>query len=196
MSLEDTEGYVGRCVADGCGIPMLSEWRWERIGRSHKVGFAAHRGKGLCSKHFHRKNRTGTTAYTGPKRSSILSPADVPVYRCTKCKGTMCSQIFRRRWDEMRDAHRQMGTKDLCHRCYQAAVRVGDRPERQNRSADEVLDEWVWLRDDGVTDVKIAAGRIGMTWKALDKALYRARKRGDQRGSLVPFAHDMRRNAA
>lgn len=196
MTPEETEGYVGRCVAPGCGVPMLSEWRWERIGRSYKVGFSPHRGRGLCKVHYNRVTRHGSTEYVGPKRSTILTPADVPVYRCTTCKASMVSQAFRRRWPELRDAHRQMGTKDLCHRCYQAAVKAGDRPERKNRSADEVLDEWVWLRDDGVADVKVAARRMGMTWKALDKALYRARKRGDQRGSLVPFAHDMRRHAA
>lgn len=81
----------------------------------------------------------------------------------------------------------------LCTKHYNRLRRNGDplasapkrpRPKRgpESRSAEEVLEEWAMLRSDGVTDLRVAAQRMGMSFSALDKALWRARKRGDERG--------------
>ena len=92
---------------------------------------------------------------------------------------------------------RQHGARGLYNACYKRALRAGTLPdhERWNRPADELLDEWVLLRDDGYRP-RDAAARIGVTYTALDKALCRAKRRGDPRGSRVPHAHDMRHQEA
>lgn len=55
---------------------------------------------------------------------------------------------------------------------------------RSYRPLQEVLDEYAMIRRD-VDSVREAAERMGMTFAALDKALYRARKQG-LRGTLPP----------
>jgi hypothetical protein len=72
--------------------------------------------------------------------------------------------------------------RGLCEPCYQRHRYRGtlDNFERPSRTADEVLDEWVLLRGDGHT-IRQAAARLGMTHKALDQALVRAKRRGDPR---------------
>jgi hypothetical protein len=72
--------------------------------------------------------------------------------------------------------------RGLCWFCYRAATKNGelfDYP-RSTRSRDEVLDEWEMLRGEGYTR-RQAAERIGMTFEAFDRALYRARSAGDPR---------------
>lgn len=89
----------------------------------------------------------------------------------------------------------------LCTRHYMRLKRYGKplhkpTPKRrkprgsEQRSADEVLDDWVEIRDYDSDNIGHAAARMGMSVSALDKALYRARKRGDQRGSLAPFSNE------
>lgn len=54
----------------------------------------------------------------------------------------------------------------------------GPRPEaRPLRTRDEVLEDYVIIKDD-VSSVRQAADRMGMSFAALDMALYRARKDG------------------
>lgn len=55
---------------------------------------------------------------------------------------------------------------------------------RSYRPLQEVVDEYALIRDD-VDSVRQAAERMGMTFAALDKALYRARKQG-LRAALPP----------
>lgn len=83
----------------------------------------------------------------------------------------------------------------LCGRC-EARHRAGTTPGVRTPyvPAECALDDWAMLRDQGY-NWRDAAPRIGMTPGALDKALTRAKRRGDPRGSRVPFAHDMRRPA-
>ncbi len=47
---------------------------------------------------------------------------------------------------------------------------------------DELLDRWVELRAHGLTK-REAAARLGMTFVAFDRALYRARAAGDERAA-------------
>lgn len=90
----------------------------------------------------------------------------------------------------------------MCIRHMARYVRYGDplavpeytpRPPRgsETRSADEVLDEWEMIREGGCSDVRIGAQRMGMSFSALDKALYRARQRGDRRGGRLPYGNDL-----
>lgn len=86
--------------------------------------------------------------------------------------------------------------RGLCNTCYHRNRYHGTLIdfERTTHAADELLDEWTLLRDDGY-GYRNAAARLGVTVAALDKALCRAKRRGDPRGSRVPFAHDMRQDA-
>ena len=85
--------------------------------------------------------------------------------------------------------------RGLCNPCYKTLHRDGgleDYP-RMFHAADEVLDDWVFLRDQGYT-IRNAAPRMGMTFAALEKALERAKKRGDQRGNRWPFGRQLSRD--
>lgn len=78
--------------------------------------------------------------------------------------------------------------RGLCPACYSRHKRRGTLADfpRVNWAADELLNEWVLLRDDrcSVTD---AAARLGVTFAALDRALCRAVARGDSRGRRTVF---------
>ena len=77
--------------------------------------------------------------------------------------------------------------RGLCNKCYKRAYRAGTLDDvATRRPLAEVLDEWVLLRDDGIS-VRDAAPRLGMTFPALDQHLVRARRRGDPRGNRKPF---------
>lgn len=100
---------------------------------------------------------------------------------------------------EGRSAHRGF---NLCTRHYMRLKRYGHptrKPETkprkhrgsESRPAEEVLDDWTQIRDYDKPDISHAADRLGMSVSALDKALYRARKRGDARGSLAPFSNEI-----
>lgn len=76
------------------------------------------------------------------------------------------------------------GANGLCERCYKAGRRAKDPVQTRSpyRRREEMLEEWEFLRSDGVTDLSVAASRMGVTRTALEKALERARKAGDPRG--------------
>jgi hypothetical protein len=57
--------------------------------------------------------------------------------------------------------------------------------------ADILLEDWVLLRSEGLT-WKQAAPRIGVSESAMEKALHRARQRGDDRGNLYRHRPTMR----
>lgn len=181
--MTEREGFVGHCRADECGVPMLSQWIWNRLSSSARQGYRAHGALGLCTVHYKRQARKGTTTYDGPRRTGPTRAKDVPIHTCRTCGRTMVTRHQRRRFPVLRQ-HATLNTRELCSACYARAQRAGEL-ERIKRSADEVLDDWALMRDDGES-VESAAQRMGMTRSALDKALYRARKRGDARGSLNP----------
>lgn len=180
-----------RCAAEGCGVPLVSDWAW-KTGRRPE-GYSRHAARGLCSVHYDRFRRHGDTKYVGPRRLKFASAADVPLHHCVDCACTMVLHGHLDLYPELRATHRRYGGQERCMPCYNQALRDG-KLERVNRSREEVLEDWVFLRDDGV-DLATAARRMGMKKASLEQALYRARKRGDLRGSLVPFSHDMRRAA-
>ena len=164
---------IGHCSV--CKAPMMSKDRWSHMGRAAAErwypGYTYHGARGLCAAHHAREKRTGDPRGIEARPKSTRT-----------CSREGC--------DEPHDA------RDLCRAHYHQARKRGDFETRPKRSYEDTLDDWVLIRDYDGADVRRAADRMGMTFSALDKALYRARKRGDLRGSLTPFAHDMRRHAA
>ena len=65
--------------------------------------------------------------------------------------------------------------RGLCTRCYRFLHKTGgldDFPPLTRTNA-EVMEDWEFLRDTGYTRQR-AAQRMGMTFEALDRAIYRA----------------------
>lgn len=188
---------VGRCTV--CDIPLMSIHRWQITSARGREGWSMHRGHGYCGKHYKRWRKYGDPLADGPRTTATRTRAARPVQiqQCGLCERPMAD---RRRLDEARQINPEVistGARGLCRTCYNRAHDSGELEiERFQLSRDIVLDDWAMMRDDGHTDLGMAARRIGMTKRALELALQRARARGDERGSLVPFAHDMRRSAA
>lgn len=83
--------------------------------------------------------------------------------RCIDCGRTLYRSEGRGLCSTCRSRHRGRGTLlDF---------------ERPSRSAEEVVEDWLILRDQG-HDRRQAAARMGMTHHALEQALRRAVKRG------------------
>lgn len=74
--------------------------------------------------------------------------------------------------------------RGLCARDYRAAERRGDLcdypPIRRTRTAEEFLEDYDWLRRSGCTWHE-AADRMGMEYGVFERAIYRAREKGDPR---------------
>lgn len=83
----------------------------------------------------------------------------------------MCRPCYQRLRNE------ESGRHDRCPRCITGT--------RELRPREEVLEDYAMIRDD-VTSVHEAAHRMGMSFAALDRALYRARQDGDRR-ALPPL---------
>lgn len=81
-----------------------------------------------------------------------------------------------------------MAGRGLCWTCSSRNRRGGTLCdyERVTRSSEEVLAEWVRLRDDGIS-TRDAAPRLGMTLAALMRAQDRAVARGDSRGRRTAY---------
>lgn len=188
--LTRSNGEAGDCRH--CGTPMMTQHAW-RAGR-RPAGYACHMGRGLCDADYTRWRRNGSLARRPlAGLSKVNSPDEVPVYTCTDCDRPMVSHSYLERWPELTERFERLGSKLYCATHYRNRMKAGTL-ERTTRSREEVLEDWAFLRDDGVP-LDIAARRMGMKQKTLEQALYRARKRGDERGSLIPFAHDVRRAA-
>lgn len=86
------------------------------------------------------------------------------------------------------------GGRGLCRKHYLRWLRHGStealvpRPSRrrgsESRPLDDVLSEYAMIRED-CRDIADAAERMGMSFSALDRALYRAREQGHS-GALPP----------
>lgn len=99
---------------------------------------------------------------------------------CVCCGAPMHAASQRMR--ECADGHTSMVGRGLCRDDYYAAERNGtiaDYPPTQ-RSRGELLEEWEWMRGQGVGYREFPA-RMGMTFAAWERAFLRARKAGDPR---------------
>lgn len=69
--------------------------------------------------------------------------------------------------------------RGLCEACHDRAIRRGVLMdfERRSRPVDEVVEDWLMLREQG-HDRRRAAERMGITHHALEQALLRAVRRG------------------
>lgn len=119
-----------------------------------------------------------------------MAKQDAGVYRtvgtCRVCKHPMLSKHA---WalGVRREDHVRKGIGDLCHRHMERLRKHGSlrtRKERgqprytgPGRTRQEILEDYTMIRDE-VSSVRQAAERMGMTFSALDKALYRARLDG------------------
>jgi predicted DNA-binding protein (UPF0251 family) len=123
----------------------------------------------------------------GPQRAIFGHP----VGHCSQCEIPLVSdsvwEAYGRAGKDRSHFARHSGNK-LCNGCFKRISRAEYR-RRENKPAysgmrrrEEVLEDWELLRSDGVTDLEVAAHRMGMSKGALEQALYRARKAGDSRG--------------
>lgn len=90
--------------------------------------------------------------------------------------------------------NRQNRARGLCNSCLQYLYQRGgiDAYPRTTRSADEVLEEWDFLRHAG-TPPEQAAALLGMAYESFERALFRAKRRGDVRA--VGFTRHKRQAA-
>lgn len=101
--------------------------------------------------------------------------------RCRSCGRRVFPQKSGAAWRD-RNAGRR-----LCTSCYDRSLRRGTLLNfpMQRRSRDDLLDDWLILRDEGHT-LQQAAERLGMSWPTFERAFYRARAAGDPR-ALYPL---------
>lgn len=156
-----------------CGVPMVSTHQWNQGIRPE--GRRRHGAFGLCQRCYWRARR----GERGPRAKPRTSPIGKP---CVDC-----GRVLRSRGEgEPRHAGR-----GLCTRCHGRRSRSGTLREvptiqRTEIPSEDVLDEWAFLRDwsGSLLTPGEGAERLGMSRKALEQALYRARKKGDPRGGL------------
>lgn len=106
--------------------------------------------------------------------------------RCRACRAPVFPRPNGARVTDLPPGARFHAGRGLCTRCHPAAHRAGTLIDfaRHTLSRDELLDDWVLLRDEGLTYTQ-AAARIGMPVAALKRALNRARADGDPRAEYA-----------
>lgn len=158
------------CRAPGCGLALVSQGIWDSLPPERRVGRAPRGGYGLCRKHYRRMRRHGSLESREHVRKAKVPP--------TLCAGG-CGRLVA---SEPGPGVLPVRARGRCSTCY-GKLRTGpDFEAREHRSAEDVLDEWAWLREtDGRMTVRYAAERIGMSPATLAQALRRARLRGDER---------------
>jgi len=107
--------------------------------------------------------------------------------KCVQCGVALCS-LHQWRMGIRPEGRKPHVGHGLCIADYSALRRGAPKsPGRPRRGRDwwtseQMLDEYIRVRDD-VRNIRQAADRMGISFSRLDTALYRARKRGDQRGN-------------
>lgn len=109
-------------------------------------------------------------------------------------EGCGLPMVSKHAWDRgvRKPGHVSKGGRDMCRKHYTRFVRSGSTERRvavgrgsreqqaSKRSREEVIEDYSMIKDD-VTSIAQAAERMGMSFAALDKALYLARLDGDRR---------------
>lgn len=97
--------------------------------------------------------------------------------RCTRCRGQLRSKKAR-----PQPGIRIHSARGLCSTCYKQVDYLDY--ERITRSLDELLDDYVLLRSEGF-DWRQCAQRLGMSYTAFERAMYRARAACDPRAARI-----------
>jgi hypothetical protein len=180
-----------KCANTECDHTVVGDGRWKSMSvevRQAK-GLHRHAGYGLCQACYSRQKRNGTV-----KRQANPNSRPKPKRAPELCAGGCGWKVAHE--PDLPNHVRRHRTRGLCHPCARKAEAndtLLDRPARV-RSNDEVLEEWTRLRTSGVFDLRVAAERMGMSYKALEKALWRGQKRGDPRA--VRAHRNLRSDAA
>jgi hypothetical protein len=101
-------------------------------------------------------------------------------YVCLRCSKEVLPDIKRDRPGVPN--HKRSRGRSLCSLCYTWARYHGklvDYP-RSTRSRDELLDDYVILRSQGYNWSQCAT-KLGMSYSAFERAIYRARRARDER---------------
>lgn len=138
--------------------------------------------QGYCYACYCRLKRNGTVAYqSSSRRPRVTKPPEPCLGTCGRMMvpGYLYSKMPR----EERSGLTFHSARGLCMRCRRAAERDGtfDDYEPRRRLNGDVLEEWELLRSQGVWDLKVAADRIGISYSALDMAIWRGAQKGDPR---------------
>jgi len=114
------------------------------------------------------------------------------------CRVEDCGKPMLSKWawegGVRREGHVSAGAHGMCRKHHVRWLRTGQtellprtsvrraRTSENFRGRQEVLEDYLLIKDD-VASVREAAERMGMTFSALDMALYRARKDGHEEAS-------------
>lgn len=160
-------------------IGAHSFWKMDPALRQER-NLRAHDGYGYCMPCRQRMLRRGTL-----ERARTTGRRQFKAPTTCRCGKRVATKVYRDAHPDEVDVH-PIGARGLCYTCYLKAQTSGDLDdfERRLRTNEEVVEEYDELRSQGNFDLHLIAERMGMTYKALDKALYRARKRGDTRAAL------------
>lgn len=99
---------------------------------------------------------------------------------CRRCGAFMHPQRSGGPW-----RHIAIG-RGLCMSCWRHLQGTGELAdyERVSRSRDDLLDDYEVLRGEGY-DWRQCAERLGMSYPSFERAMFRARKAGDQRARRI-----------
>jgi hypothetical protein len=163
------------CANEECDAIIIGQATYYAMSKEIREakGLKPHDGHGLCKACSSRRKRTGSVKRNPNPQSRPHDPN--PPFPCARCSRSICN----RRGREVGGVGQHAG-RGLCWRCYRRSRDDGtliDYAPRSRRN-DDVIEEWLELNMLGVREIREAAPRMGMTIKALDKALYRARKNG------------------
>ena len=177
-----TERPPTPCANPECTFLTIGAWSfWKMDPELRKQrNLRAHDGYGYCMPCRQRILRTGSVA-----RARLTGRRNFKAPSTCRCGKRVATKAYRDAHPDETDVHPIAG-RGLCHPCYSQAEATGELLdfERRFRTNEEVVEEYDELRSQGNFDLHLIAGRMGMTYKALDKALWRARRRGDERANL------------
>lgn len=166
-----------------CGCKTMTKWELS------KETVRPHTGR--------EKGTDGRCRPCQRRTDSEASPRKVQDPEFTPCRVCGTPTVAQRPWlrGVRPEGHVLRRHAGICTSCEWQEKSLTAKPGEpgsgtQNRSREDVLDDYVTIRGD-VRSIREAAERLGMTFAALDKALYRARRLGDPRGA-APAAQRIR----
>jgi hypothetical protein len=170
------------CANPACTFLIIGAWSFYRMDPEVRKArnLRSHDGYGYCQPCRQRMLRRGTL-----ERARLGGRPSFKAPTTCACGKLVATKAYRDAHPDEADIH-PIGGRGRCWPCYRQAQADGtlDDLERRARTNEEVVEEYEELRLAGNFDLHLIAERMGMTWVALDKALWRARQRGDERAAL------------